>query len=73
MNKIKMIFEVVWSVNIMVAILIFGVILNNYNVFFGGDFKKFIDLKKVASVLEDMKIITAESDFVVRTFFYIII
>ena len=40
--------------------------------FFGGDFKKFIDLKKVASVLEDMKIITAESAFVVRTFFFII-
>lgn len=56
----------------LIIILIFGVILNNYNVFFGGDFKKFIDLKKVASVLEDMKIITAESAFVVRTFFFII-
>ncbi len=56
----------------LIIILIFGVILNNYNVFFGGDFKKFMDLKKVASVLEDMKIITAESAFVVRTFFFII-
>jgi Kef-type K+ transport system membrane component KefB len=56
----------------LIIILIFGVILNNYTVFFGGDFKKFIDLKKVAGVLEDMKIITAESAFVVRTFFFII-
>ncbi len=33
---------------------------------------KLLNAEKVASVLDDMKIITAESAFVVRTFFFII-
>ena len=33
MNKIKMILEVVWSVNILVAILIFGVMWVLYYIF----------------------------------------
>jgi potassium/hydrogen antiporter len=56
----------------LIIILIFGMILNNYKVFFRGALMKLLNEEKVGGVLGDMKIITAESAFVVRTFFFII-
>ena len=56
----------------LIIILIFGIILNNYKVFFRGVLMKLLNEEKVGGVLGDMKIITAESAFVVRTFFFII-
>jgi cell volume regulation protein A len=56
----------------LLIILIFGMILNNYKVFFKGGLMKLLNVEKVEEVLEDMKVITAETAFVVRTFFFII-
>jgi len=56
----------------LIIILIFGMILNNYKVFFRGGLLKLLNIEKVDEVLDDMKVITAESAFVVRTFFFII-
>ena len=56
----------------LIIILIFGVILNNYKIFFKGGLKKLLDEERVEEILSDFKIITAESAFVVRTFFFII-
>ena len=56
----------------LIIILIFGVILNNYKVFFRGGLLSLLNTKKVDEVLGDMKVITAETAFVVRTFFFII-
>ncbi len=56
----------------LVEILIFGLILNNYNVFFGGVLRKWIDRSKVSEVLEDFHLVTIESAFVVRTFFFVL-
>jgi len=56
----------------LIIILIFGMILNNYKVFFKGGLMKLLNEEKVEEVLDDMKIVTAESAFVVRTFFFII-
>ncbi len=56
----------------LIIILIFGVILNNYKIFFKGRLRKLLDEERVEGVLGDFKIITAESAFVVRTFFFII-
>jgi cell volume regulation protein A len=56
----------------LIIILIFGVILNNYKIFFKGGLMKLLDKERVEEVLGDFKIITAESAFVVRTFFFII-
>ena len=56
----------------LIIILIFGVILNNYKLFFKGSLIKLIDDDKVNSVLADFKVITGESAFVIRTFFFII-
>ena len=56
----------------LIIILIFGVILNNYKVFFSGGLSKLVDEEKVESILADFKLVTGESAFVVRTFFFII-
>ena len=56
----------------LIIILIFGVILNNYVLFFKGGLMRLLDTERVEEVLDDMKVITAESAFVVRTFFFII-
>ena len=56
----------------LIIILIFGIMLNNYKVFFRGELMRLLNEEKAASVLDDMKIITAETAFVVRTFFFII-
>jgi NhaP-type Na+/H+ or K+/H+ antiporter len=56
----------------LIIILIFGMILNNYKVFFRGKLLKLLNIEKVDEVLDDMKVITAETAFVVRTFFFII-
>ena len=56
----------------LIIILIFGMILNNYKVFFRGRLLKLLNIEKVDEVLDDMKVITAETAFVVRTFFFII-
>ena len=56
----------------LIIILIFGIILNNYKVFFRGGLIKLLNEEKVDEVLDDMKVITAETAFVVRTFFFII-
>ncbi len=56
----------------LIIILIFGMILNNYKVFFRGGLLKLLDLERVEEVLDDMKVVTAETAFVVRTFFFII-
>ena len=56
----------------LIIILIFGMMLNNYSVFFRGKLKLLLNEEKVRSVLDDMKVVTAETAFVVRTFFFII-
>jgi cell volume regulation protein A len=56
----------------LIIILIFGMILNNYKLFFAGSLSKLIDDAKVESVLSDFKVVTGESAFVIRTFFFII-
>ena len=56
----------------LIIILIFGMILNNYKLFFKGVLTRFVSFEKVEEVLDDLKIVTAETAFVVRTFFFII-
>lgn len=56
----------------LIIILIFGIMLSNYPVFFRGDLMRLLKQERVESVLYDMRVITAETAFVVRTFFFII-
>ena len=56
----------------LIIILIFGIMLSNYRVFFKGNLIHLLNEEKVNSVLNDMRVVTAETAFVVRTFFFII-
>lgn len=56
----------------LLIILVFGLILSNRQVFFPGKLKRFLDEKQMASIFDNFKMITLESSFVVRTFFFVI-
>lgn len=56
----------------LLIILIFGLVLNNHELFFRGFLKKWIQPKKVKRILDDFHLVTIESAFVVRTFFFVV-
>ena len=56
----------------LIIILFFGLVLNNYKLFFKGPLKEFILEERVEEILEDFRVVTIESAFVVRTFFFIL-
>lgn len=56
----------------LLIILIFGLVLNNNTVFFKGPLKNWLDPSKVSSILQDFHLVTVESAFVVRTFFFVL-
>lgn len=56
----------------LLVILIFGLILNNNKVFFSGALKKYIKPIALENIRETFLMITIESAFVVRTFFFVI-
>lgn len=53
-------------------ILIFGLVLNNHKLFFRGLLKKWINSSSVHAVLRNFHLITIETAFVIRTFFFVI-
>lgn len=55
----------------LLIILIFGLILNNRKVFFRGRFSKLISNRGIERLLDDFKMFTAETAFLVRTFFFV--
>lgn len=56
----------------LVLILFFGLMLNNTGLFFQGKLKRFANNKVLKNVLHDFHMITLESAFVLRTFFFVI-
>ncbi len=56
----------------LLIILIFGLILNNHKLFFQGVFRKFIKPIAIENIRETFLMITMESAFVIRTFFFVI-
>ncbi len=56
----------------LVFILIFGLVLNNVDVFFRGRLKRFARREVLAEVIDHFYVVTRESAFVVRTFFFVI-
>lgn len=56
----------------LLIILVFGLVLNNPRVFFRGPLKKFLDFDVADKILTDFRLITIESAFIVRTFFFVI-
>jgi cell volume regulation protein A len=56
----------------LLIILVFGLILSNRHIFFPGRLKRILNEKQMAGIFENFKMITLETSFVVRTFFFVI-
>lgn len=56
----------------LVIILVFGLIINNHKLFFKGFLKPLVNVDALKPVLHDLHIVTLETAFVVRTFFFVI-
>jgi NhaP-type Na+/H+ or K+/H+ antiporter len=56
----------------LLIILVFGLILSNRNIFFPGKMQKYLNEGHMATIFDNFKMITLESSFVVRTFFFVI-
>ena len=56
----------------LVIILIFGLILNNHKLFFINKLKKWVNDEKVMAIRENFHLITIETAFIIRTFFFVI-
>lgn len=56
----------------LIIILIFGLIIGNMQLFFRGRFSQWLKLEKANLIYEDLHVITIETAFVVRTFFFVI-
>ncbi len=55
----------------LLMIFIFGLVLNNPRLFFKGALSRFLDFEKAEEVRKDFRTVTAESAFVMRTFFFV--
>lgn len=56
----------------LLIILIFGLILNNSKLFFRGKLSKWLKYSVMEGLLKDFRLITLESSFIIRTFFFIV-
>ncbi len=56
----------------LIIILIFGLVIANMKLFFKGPLSRFLDFKKAHQIYHELHTITAETAFVVRTFFFVV-
>lgn len=56
----------------LVMILIFGLVINNHKLFFFGFLGKFIQQGTYKAILQNLKGFTAQTSFLVRTFFFLV-
>ena len=66
-------FSEMLNLSSLIIILVFGLMLNNYKLFFKGFLSSLIaGEQKILEIIDDFKVVTLESAFVVRTFFFIL-
>ena len=56
----------------LIIILIFGLLIANMELFFRGRLSRWLDFKKAKQIYEGLHVITVETAFVIRTFFFVI-
>ena len=56
----------------LLIILVFGLMLSNRQIFFPGKMRKYLNEEQMSGIFDNFKMITLESSFVVRTFFFVI-
>ena len=62
----------IFHLSSLFIILIFGLIISNPQIFFRGYMERFLDIDAVNTTRIDFEIITIETAFVIRTFFFIV-
>lgn len=55
----------------LLVVLVFGLVMNNHRFFFRGKLKKFVAHDAFDNIISTMKDVTAETSFLIRTFFFI--
>ena len=56
----------------LIIVLIFGLLIANMKLFFRGPLRRFLDYKQALHIYEGLHVVTMETAFVVRTFFFVI-
>jgi NhaP-type Na+/H+ or K+/H+ antiporter len=56
----------------LIIILVFGLMIANMRLFFQGPLKKLLNYKQAMHIYEGLHVVTMETAFVVRTFFFVI-
>ncbi|MBC6996847.1 cation:proton antiporter [Neolewinella lacunae] len=56
----------------LIIILVFGLVIANMKLFFQGPIKRYLNLRKAHQIYEGLHVITMETAFVVRTFFFVV-
>lgn len=56
----------------LIMILIFGIMISNMRLFFRGPLKKLLHYENAMHIYEGLHVVTMETAFVVRTFFFVI-
>lgn len=56
----------------LIIILIFGLVIANMKLFFGGKLAVFLEKERAQQIYHELHIITLETAFIVRTFFFVI-
>lgn len=56
----------------LLIVLVFGLVINNASLIIRGPLKRWIGLEGIDGVVEAMRSITAETSFLIRTFFFIL-
>ncbi|MBB4080691.1 NhaP-type Na+/H+ or K+/H+ antiporter [Lewinella aquimaris] len=56
----------------LIIVLIFGLLIANMRLFFQGPLRKWLNYKKALHIYEGLHVVTIETAFVVRTFFFVI-
>ncbi len=56
----------------LIIILIFGLVIANMKLFFSGPLRKYLKEDRAKQIYHELHIITLESAFVVRTFFFVV-
>lgn len=56
----------------LILIFLFGLVIANMDIFFKGPLKKWLDKSKADEIYHGLHVVTLETAFVVRTFFFVI-
>lgn len=56
----------------LIIVLIFGLLIANMKLFFRGPLRKLLNYKQALHIYEELHVVTVETAFVVRTFFFVI-